>query len=464
MGDAAFFVAVGLGVLSFGVCIFLAVYCMKLRSTYAPVLNVDEEIAKRRKELLRQEQEAEKRQSEKEKAFNVLEKDYDIARTVYEKLRKEVTLLEENLDDLSFGLYKPHYHFDDLENYKTALQEIYSKQKSMLRDNRAVNSPQDWTVNGSKAEGAKMVRQESKLMLRAFNAEVDAAIANVSWNNVTKMEERIRTAYRKINELGSVMGISITDAYLRLAFAELELTYEYEAKKQEIKEEQRRIREQMREEEVAQRQFEKAQKDAQAEEARYEKALAAARVEMEKASAEQAIALNAKVADLEQKLADAQAKRQQAVSMAQLTKCGHVYVISNVGSFGDDVYKIGMTRRLDPNERVLELGDASVPFPFDVHAMIYSTDAPGLESAFHREFTEFRVNHVNTRKEFFRITLDEIEDFARRHHAEIEFTKLAEAREYRETLSRLAERAAKGDETASIKEDSFPASLARSST
>jgi hypothetical protein len=121
--------------------------------------------------------------------------------------------------------------------------------------------------------------------------------------------------------------------------------------------------------------------------------------------------------------------------MAQLTRSGNVYVISNVGSFGEEVFKIGMTRRLDPMARVHELGDASVPFAFDVHAMIYSEDAPGLENAFHRQFAEKRVNLVNMRKEYFRIGLEEIEAFASSQGVKVEFTKLAEAREYRETLA-----------------------------
>jgi hypothetical protein len=124
---------------------------------------------------------------------------------------------------------------------------------------------------------------------------------------------------------------------------------------------------------------------------------------------------------------------ERAKSLAQLTRSGHVYVVSNIGSFGEQTFKIGMTRRLDPDDRVKELSDASVPFDFDVHAMIHSEDAPGLEAAFHREFAERRVNLVDMRKEFFAVTLAEIEGVARRLNLPVEFTKVAEAREYRET-------------------------------
>jgi hypothetical protein len=148
--------------------------------------------------------------------------------------------------------------------------------------------------------------------------------------------------------------------------------------------------------------------------------------------------LQEQIKDLEQKLQAAHERKERAIAQAQLTKVGHIYVISNVGSFGQDVYKIGMTRRLDPLDRVKELGDASVPFQFDIHAIIYSENAPQLENELHRKFAERRLNRVNQKKEFFKVTLDEIEAFVMQHaNAEIEFTKLAEAREYRETLTIL---------------------------
>ena len=131
------------------------------------------------------------------------------------------------------------------------------------------------------------------------------------------------------------------------------------------------------------------------------------------------------------------------MSRAQLTKSGHVYIVSNLGSFGEGIYKIGMTRRLEPLDRVKELGDASVPFPFDVHAMIYSQNAPSLESALHRAFDERRVNLVNTRKEYFRVELDEIVTVVDQSKdddvAEVTFTLAAEAEEYRRTLSLIAD-------------------------
>lgn len=408
------------------------------RSKFSGIIDVEEEAARVRKQ----------RQAENDSLFHEIErtsgtlakigKQYTDAKSLYERLKREVDLLEENLENMSFGVYRPHYSFEDPDNFKSELESVYEKRKRLIKDERAVNCPTNWTVNGSLKEGRKMIKQESKLMLRAFNGEVDAAVAKVTWNNVTRMEERIRKVFDTVNALGSVSGISITKSYLDLALSELFLSYEYDQKKQEVKEEQKRIREQMREEELAQREFERAKKAAEAEEARWQKALSEAQAQLEKAKASEMAAIQSKIANLEDRLHDAQSKLERAVSMAQLTKSGHVYVISNIGSFGEGKYKIGLTRRLDPTERVDELGSASVPFPYDIHAMIFSTDAPALEAAFHREFSDRRMNKVNLRKEFFEVTLEELESFARKHDAEIEFTKLAEAREFRQTLAAIA--------------------------
>ena len=283
-----------------------------------------------------------------------------------------------------------------------------------------------------------MTNQYKKLMLFAFNGECDGLIAKVKWNNASKTKERIIKAFETINKLGVTQNVFITEDFLKLKLEELALTYEYEQKKFEEKEEQRLIREQMREEEKAQKEFEKAQKEAEEEEKRFQKALEKAKAELEGANPINATALQEQIKELEQKLEAAHERKERAIAQAQLTKVGHIYVISNLGSFGEDVYKIGMTRRLDPLDRVRELGDASVPFQFDIHAIIYSENAPQLEYELHKKFADRRLNRVNNKKEFFKVSLEEIEAFVKEHaNAEIEFTKLAEAREYRETLAML---------------------------
>ncbi len=425
-----------------------------IREKYGPLLDLDAERSRKAEELKSE-------LTKRDQLIAAYSRDYE----TYQRLKAEVTLLEENLEDMSFGVYKPHYNFDASEKYRTALEQVWRQKKEMIRAGRAAVCDTVWRVGNSFKEGERMTKQNLKVMLRAFNGEADAAVAKVTWNNASTMEERIRRAFSAINAMGTTSQIRITSEYLELALAELRLTYEYQKKKRDEMEEQREIRERMKEEERAQREFERAQEEAATEQQRYEKALARARVEVEKAKGKEIAAANARVRDLEQRLAEAQAKMERAKSMAEQTRCGYIYVISNVGSFGEKVFKIGMTRRLEPMDRIRELGDSSVPFPFDVHAMIYSDDAPTLEKELHRQFEARSVNLVNLRKEFFALALAEVEAFARARGVKVEFTQLAEAREYRETCAlraRAAEASAAVDITAESAVPAFPSSLAPS--
>lgn len=406
----------------------------RLRARYAPIIDVDAKLASVKDQLVRARRELEQFTGDSQRKRAQLTQEYEQARFTYEALKREVSLLEENLEDISFGLYRPHFTFQTSEEHKRRLETLRDTERQLIRDDRAALCSVKWTVGGSAREGARMAKQNTKLLLRAFNGECDAALAKVSWDNIAQMEERIRKSFDAINKLGTVVQVSITDEFLRLKLDELRLTYEYEEKRYQEQEEQRRIREQMREEEKAQREIEKAREEAEHDEATFEKALEKARAEAARATGEEMQELNERIQSLEAQLQEAHEQKERAISRAQLTKSGHVYVISNIGAFGEDVYKVGMTRRWEPLERIKELGDASVPFPFDVHAMLYSENAPELESALHELLDERRINLVNARKEFFQVRLDEIEKFARDRGLTVEFTKLAEAKEYRETV------------------------------
>jgi hypothetical protein len=283
-----------------------------------------------------------------------------------------------------------------------------------------------------------MVREQVQLMLRAFNGECESLILKVKYNNVNKVDIQIQKVCEQVNKLSGSMQCYITKDFLNLKIKELFLAHEYQEKRWAEEEEQRQIREQMREEERARREFERAQQDAEREAQKYELALEKARHDVEQATGEKHARLVGEIERLSLLLTEAEARRERAISQAQLTRSGYVYIISNIGSFGEDVYKIGMTRRLDPMDRVRELGDASVPFTFDVHAMIYSNDAPTLENTLHRTFDERRLNRVNSKKEFFRVTLEEIRKVAVQHRADIHFTLAAEAIEYRKTQAILS--------------------------
>ena len=278
-------------------------------------------------------------------------------------------------------------------------------------------------------------------MSRAFNGECDSIIPKVKYNNITSIENRIRSAYNAINKLGESQNCQITWEYLNLKVDELCLVHEYQEKLQFEKEEQRRVREQIREEQRAQRELEKAQQDAEKEEERYQKALDKARQEIEKSTGEKQDKLQLEVERLNALLLEAQANKERAMSRAQMTRSGHVYIISNIGSFGENVYKVGMTRRLEPTDRIRELSGPSVPFTFDIHAMIYSEDAPGLENQLHRLLENRSVNRINARKEFFDVSLAEIEAIVRKHNVEAEFIRIPPAEEFRKTQTIIAQEA-----------------------
>lgn len=394
----------------------------KIENRFKDILDLDEEKVKIREKvdkLLLEEKELKEKYAEKRKIFD--------------SLIKEIDVLEENLDFISYGVYEPHFDFDSSEKYKEKISELRAQQKDAIRQKTAAICQTEWTVMGSKSEGKKMISRNLKLIIRAFNGECDAAILKVNWNNVSKMKERINRAFIALNKLGEPNHIEITNSYLRLKLNELYAVYEYQEKRYQEKEEQRRIREQMREEERVQKEIEKEKRDAEQDEKRYQKAMEKAKKELSEAHGDNLKILEDKIKELEENIRLAHEIKERAISRAQLTKSGHVYIISNIGSLGENVYKIGMTRRLDPIDRVKELGDASVPFSFDVHAMIYSDNAPELENNLHKVFHNRRLNLVNQRKEFFSVSLNEISNYILDNHGEIEFTKIAEAREYRES-------------------------------
>jgi len=275
-----------------------------------------------------------------------------------------------------------------------------------------------------------------RFAIDAFNGRVDAILSTVRHNNCGTLEQQIRDAFSLVNLNGQAFrNARILPTYLDARLAELKWAVVAQELKLKEREEQRAIQEQIREEEKARRDYARAMQEAAREEATIRQAMEKARAEAEHATAQEREKLEVQLAELAQRLTEAEAKNQRALSMAQQTRAGHVYVISNIGAFGEEVFKIGLTRRLEPLDRVAELGGASVPFTFDVHAMIYNDDAPALEQLLHKHFDDLRVNKVNYRKEFFRIPLERVREFAVQNKLDVTFTMTAEASEYRETLA-----------------------------
>lgn len=434
----------------------------KLRSKYAPINNAEEEAERIRKQSLTLQEQSKKmadsivakgqvkrKQLEQEaesikESISSLKMKRETSQNELDFINQAISLKTDDIHLLEVGYYEAGYEFEDLPAYEAALRRIREEQKQMLRidgsegdRSAAAFCSEIIRFNESVSQGRSMIKKILKLMLRAFNGECDSYIARVNYKNISAMEKRIETSHEQINRLGESWYCTISNRYLENRIEELRLSYSYEEAKQKEKEEQALIREQMREEEKAIREIEKAREQAENDKAKYADMLEKAKAEAQRATDQDKQKLNEKIIKLEALLAEAEAKRQRAISRAQMTRSGYVYVISNVGSFGEHVYKIGMTRRDKPLDRVRELGDASVPFPFDVHALIPTNDAPSLENTLHKRFNMRRVNFENIKKEFFRVTIDEIRDELHKIHqeegieAELRLTLVAEAKQYR---------------------------------
>lgn len=358
--------------------------------------------------------------------------EYGEKRAMLERLEAEIAVFYERLAFAALGVYEPHFEFNDSEEFKNAILRVREEQKAMLSAKSATRCPTDWTVDGSKSRGQTMINRQTRLTMRAFNNECEAAIANTRWNNALAMEKRIRSAAEAINKENASLNLSISDAYIESKVRELRLTHEYREKQKAEREERAELARAEREEKKLLAELEAAER----EERRYKALLDKAKADAEEATGGVTSAMAQRITELEKSLAEAHDATERARAMAEMTKSGYVYIISNVGSFGEDVVKIGLTRRLDPDDRVRELGDASVPFGFDVHAMIYSDEAPALENALHREFAERRINMTNFRKEFFKVSLEEVEDAVRRLAPNASFFRDREAQEWHETLAR----------------------------
>lgn len=384
----------------------------------------ESEVKAKESELIKLQQSCDAKTSE----LSALEADINSKKGEIIQLDNEILLQD-------FGVYAPMYDFANSEMYRDELLVVRQKQKDMISNDTVCTYPENMTLDGSLAQGRKMIKDNVKQIVRSFNNECDAAIEKAKFNNVEAIRKRIQKSYDQLNKMNSKLKIALTPKYLSLKLDELNLAYEYQVKKQEEKEEAKRIREEQREAQRLLREIEEARKKIEKERAHYENAMESITKQIALASDEEKADLLAKQADIQKQLTKLEEEIKDVDYREANQKAGYVYVISNIGSFGENIYKIGMTRRLDPQDRVDELGDASVPFTFDVHAMIFSEDAPALESALHKAFDNKKVNMVNGRKEFFNVTLEEIESVVKANFDKtVEFVKTPEAEQYRESL------------------------------
>jgi len=342
----------------------------------------------------------------------------------HERLRGLIVETSDAMLLQEVGIYEYSHPLDSADAYKGELAKIESACTEAVKRGEAVTSTKKWAINGSEKEGAKMVGDFSKLILRAYNTEADNIVRTLRPYALKAALARLDKLRTSIAKLGTSMKLAVTDEYHALRTREIQLTADYLAKVAEEKELEREEKARLREEEKARREFEAEQARLEKEQAHYQTVVAALVAKGDTDAA----------AKVEERLAEINAALEGVIERAANVRAGYVYVISNIGAFGERVVKIGLTRRLDPLDRVRELGDASVPFRFDVHAVIFSHDAVGLETSLHQEFASFRVNLVNERREFFYVPPSEVKAALRRLHGELlTYTDRPEALEWRQS-------------------------------
>ena len=319
------------------------------------------------------------------------------------------------------GIYRYHHPLETSAEYRDRLADLQGRIKEYVKRGDAIFASDLFTFNNSLAKGRKMTSDFSKLMLRAYNAEADNCVRSLRAGNAVTAKNRLEASVGAIAKLGSMMEMRVNPDYHSLRNEEIELTADFQMKVQQEREEAREERERLREERKAEVELAAERERLDKERAHFANALEALRASGDHDGAAQ---LEEKMHALEEAIA------QNDLRTANI-RAGYVYVISNPGAFGPNMVKIGMTRRLEPMDRVRELGDASVPFPFEVHALFFSEDAVTLETELHRAFATTRVNMVNERREFFFASPHQVRDvLGDKVGSLLEFTEEPESSQY----------------------------------
>lgn len=395
------------------------------------------------------------RYDEIDKSIQKLERDRDYMQRSYQGQVKQFDIeIHERMEKISklkqqetAAINETFVQQYDYSDYDGLSSEECRSQLSLLKIHEKDNIRNGNYVILSSQDAKKRSNDNVKQIIRCFNCECDNILLALSVKTIDNCRKKIITSYESLNKLFSSDGVKLNNEILEDKLKELHLVYTYELKKEEERQRQREIKEQLLEDERArkeiERQKQKLEKDQQQcnnEISKLIKYLQSAQGEVEKQL------YSEKIHQLEERKEELEKEKETVLEREANARAGYVYIISNVGSFGEGVYKIGMTRRLEPMDRVRELGSASVPFEFDVHAMIFSEDAPSLETALHRKFEKQSVNRVNLRKEFFRVSLDEIEETVKNEYNNtVTFTRIPVAREYNATLDILKAEAFVGE-------------------
>lgn len=378
----------------------------------------------------------EKREKKFQENIEILVEDKKLKEKQIGNLKAEIDILKEDIELQEYGVYKPQFAFSTSLMYKEKLKDIRNIQKRMIKEKTAVIYAENWTVDGSKTKGKKMMNNNIKQILRSFNNECDVLIGKVTYKNIESINKRMKKIYEQLNKLNETQMLSLTPAYQELKFNELHLAFEYARKKEEEKETLRQQKEKEREEKILQREINEKKRTVEKDIKHYKNLID---ILDEKSngdiSEEEKKSIEKEIMDIRDNIYKKEKEKEELDYREAHSSAGYVYIISNIGAFGEGVVKIGVTRRLDPEERIKELSSASVPFTYDVHALIFSYEAYNLETELHQYFDKYRVNKVNNRKEFFKLSIDEIENKLKEYgDLTIDFKRTVDAEEYRESL------------------------------
>lgn len=407
----------------------------KFASGMSDYNSLSESISKLQSDYSEKNSELDKNYSDK---IEELEKSYNAKEMALHEELSKINLDIENakaeLESLENSLIANHYNFSDYDGLSS--EECRNK-LSIIKNEETELIKSDCAIIVTSCSSRKEINDNKKQILRCFNSECDNVLMNLSVKNIDSMRSKISKSFETLNKIFQVDGITMNNNLLEYKLEELNLVYTYELKKEQEREIQREIKVQMIEEEKTRREIEQAKAKIEKDQAQFSNEVKKLMGYLQKSKddVERQLYVD-KIRNLEDKLESLEKEKENISNREANARAGFVYVISNIGSFGEGVYKIGMTRRLEPMDRIKELSSASVPFDFDVHAMIFSDDAPELESILHKTFESQSVNRVNMRKEFFRVSLDEIEQVVKSNYNNtVEFIRIPVAKEYRQTLS-----------------------------
>lgn len=365
--------------------------------------------------------------------YSTLSNEVEILTKEKNSISKEIHLLNNELEYIDLGFTKPLFDYNTSEIFKKELLRVKNEQKKLVSSGKAIDAPKKMWLDGSLTKGKQRLKKDINNTLKTFNSDCDTIISKVKYNNLETIEGRIKKSFSTLNKLNKDLEIKIKDDYLNLKLKELHLTYGEKLKIQEENEAKKIEKEILREEKRLKKELEEKRLSIIKERTHYTNELNNLSHLLEKDPSNNDVL--EKIKEFEMKIQEIENNLKDIDYRENNKRAGYVYIISNIGSFGENVFKIGMTRRLDPLDRVKELGDASVPFQFDIHALIFSEDAPSLENAIHKSLEDKKVNMKNSRKEFFNVTIEEIEKIVKENFSKtVEFVYKPEAEQYNQSL------------------------------